>query len=663
MNDLILPDAGQWINALEAGQRARMTSDKQAAQTKFGQGLMTGDYQGAANAVAGVDPQLALGTLKYGQGMAGTQRAQATSAALARGDYAAAAQAAQGDPAAMKLIGDNVSETTDFIATHIQALKGKPLDQARQIYRDQIVPQWVARGHAAGPLLQWDPTPENIQAAEAEALGLKEALAQSKPMSVGGSLVDPRTGRAIYNAPVKLGDTDTLVQVGVDGAPAPPGLPPATPGPAPAPTAPTPGVDAGAPRGLRNNNPLNLQSTVGWDGMTGSDGKYAIFNSPDAGWNAADRNLQTYATKHGLNTVASVVNRWAPPSENDTAGYIAKVSARLGVDPAAPMNMSDPMVRRHMLEAMAEVENGQPVKFGQGGGGLAQPGPQAAPAADGPMTAPGVTVLARGQGKAAEEDTPLTPDAVELLAGKYLNNGTLPPMGAGKTGTRNRSAILNKATELAHGLGLTADDLVAGTASVHAAGKALDRTSQTIAANTGFEQTAIKNADLMLQLAPKGGGQSNIPVVNRWLQAGRKQVLGDPDVTGFDAALGAFSEEYAKVMTGSLGGTAATEGARHDAAERLGRYATQGQLAAGVAVMKQEMANRTNSLREVQSGLRDTIHAAGRGAAPGPDVPELAPAAGALPPQAAAQLQEGHNTTFANGQVWTKRAGQPVRVK
>ena len=35
----------------------------------------------------------------------------------------------------------------------------------------------------------------------------------------------------------------------------------------------------------------------------------------------------------------------------------------------------------------------------------------------------------------------------------------------------------------------------------------------------------------------------------------------------------------------------------------------------------------------------------------------------ALPPQAASQLKEGMQTTFANGQVWTKINGQPKRIK
>ncbi len=34
-----------------------------------------------------------------------------------------------------------------------------------------------------------------------------------------------------------------------------------------------------------------------------------------------------------------------------------------------------------------------------------------------------------------------------------------------------------------------------------------------------------------------------------------------------------------------------------------------------------------------------------------------------LPPQALSQLQEGHNTTFANGQIWTLKAGKPEQVK
>lgn len=53
-------------------------------------------------------------------------------------------------------------------------------------------------------------------------------------------------------------------------------------------------------------------------------------------------------------------------------------------------------------------------------------------------------------------------------------------------------------------------------------------------------------------------------------------------------------------------------------------------------------------------------------AAPQPQAqraPAQAPQAGGLPPQAAAALKEGVVTTFANGQKWTLRGGQPVQVQ
>lgn len=120
------------------------------------------------------------------------------------------------------------------------------------------------------------------------------------------------------------------------------------------------------PRGLRNNNPLNLEATVNWTGMQGNDGRFAVFPDLETGVAAADRNLQTYHQKHGLNTVEGIVNRWAPPTENDSRAYAMRVSQTLGVDPTAPLDMTDPSVRRALLDAMADVENGQSVDLGSG---------------------------------------------------------------------------------------------------------------------------------------------------------------------------------------------------------------------------------------------------------------------------------------------------------
>lgn len=126
--------------------------------------------------------------------------------------------------------------------------------------------------------------------------------------------------------------------------------------------APSPGAGNGAPRGLRNNNPLNLtksdftQSQPGFAG-TDSGGRYARFDSPEAGMAAAQRLLGSYIQR-GFDTPAKIIERWAPASENGataTANYIAYVSRRAGL---APDQALTPDKIPDVMAAMSEFENG-----------------------------------------------------------------------------------------------------------------------------------------------------------------------------------------------------------------------------------------------------------------------------------------------------------------
>lgn len=116
------------------------------------------------------------------------------------------------------------------------------------------------------------------------------------------------------------------------------------------------------PRGIRNNNWGNVtQLSHGqqWAGQTGVDsGGYVQFATPQDGIKATITNLQAYAQHHGLNTVAGIISRWAPPSHNDTAAYIAGVSRGLGVDPHQPLDMSNPQVLNGLAHGIFTVENG-----------------------------------------------------------------------------------------------------------------------------------------------------------------------------------------------------------------------------------------------------------------------------------------------------------------
>ncbi len=114
------------------------------------------------------------------------------------------------------------------------------------------------------------------------------------------------------------------------------------------------------PRGIRNNNPGNIEDgpfAKSMPGYAGGDGRFAIFNSPEAGAKAMDSLLSTYGNK-GINTAAGVINRWAPPGENNSTAYASTVAKQLGTDPNAPLNMSDPAIRQQLGAAITGYENG-----------------------------------------------------------------------------------------------------------------------------------------------------------------------------------------------------------------------------------------------------------------------------------------------------------------
>ena len=118
------------------------------------------------------------------------------------------------------------------------------------------------------------------------------------------------------------------------------------------------------PRGIRNNNPLNIRrSKDKWKGIRAvqSDAQFCQFESLEWGWRAAFWLLtRTYYHKYRLFTIRAIVQKWAPAIENDTKAYIANVSRLTGIDPDEPIGIpSDQPARWIALgTAMAIQENG-----------------------------------------------------------------------------------------------------------------------------------------------------------------------------------------------------------------------------------------------------------------------------------------------------------------
>jgi len=100
------------------------------------------------------------------------------------------------------------------------------------------------------------------------------------------------------------------------------------------------------PRGIRNNNPLNIRvSKDAWLGevpkFEKKDAVFEEFVSPLYGLRAAAKLLIKYFTVYHLETLTKIISRWAPPEENDTAAYIAAVSKDSGLHPDEHLTPDD----------------------------------------------------------------------------------------------------------------------------------------------------------------------------------------------------------------------------------------------------------------------------------------------------------------------------------
>jgi hypothetical protein len=115
-------------------------------------------------------------------------------------------------------------------------------------------------------------------------------------------------------------------------------------------------------RGIRNNNPGNIRrSSTKWQGLTliQPDPDFCTFIAPRWGIRAIARVMLTYSNQHGLHTIRGLVERWAPPSENNTAAYVAAVSGAAGLDPDAEIDVEQAAVMLALVKGIILHENGE----------------------------------------------------------------------------------------------------------------------------------------------------------------------------------------------------------------------------------------------------------------------------------------------------------------
>ena len=117
------------------------------------------------------------------------------------------------------------------------------------------------------------------------------------------------------------------------------------------------------PRGIRNNNPLNIRIGNKWKGETSenTDGVFEQFTRMEYGIRAAFILLRRYINRYHLNSVQKIVSRWAPRNENHTEKYIEHVCKRMAVFPTTKIAFEDKATMVSLVDAMAIYECGQSI--------------------------------------------------------------------------------------------------------------------------------------------------------------------------------------------------------------------------------------------------------------------------------------------------------------
>ncbi len=115
------------------------------------------------------------------------------------------------------------------------------------------------------------------------------------------------------------------------------------------------------PRGLRNLNPGNIRrSKTRYKGekSDSTDAAFKQFESLEWGYRAIFMLLHTYRVRGYGDTIAKMIARYAPPSENNTEAYISRLCQATDIPRDMPLDTLNPEQMIPIVCAISAVENG-----------------------------------------------------------------------------------------------------------------------------------------------------------------------------------------------------------------------------------------------------------------------------------------------------------------
>ena len=117
------------------------------------------------------------------------------------------------------------------------------------------------------------------------------------------------------------------------------------------------------PRGIRNNNPLNIRIGNVWLGEVRepNDPDFEQFISMFYGVRAGFVLMRRYIKHYKRTTIPAIISAWAPANENNTQRYIDNVAQLSGIPIDAQLDFNDEKRMVALVDAMIVQECGQHV--------------------------------------------------------------------------------------------------------------------------------------------------------------------------------------------------------------------------------------------------------------------------------------------------------------
>lgn len=200
----------------------------------------------------------------------------------------------------------------------------------------------------------------------------------------------------------------------------------------------------------------------------------------------------------------------------------------------------------------------------------------------------------------------LSPEDASLQADiAFKNGGKLPNFGMG--GMAARIQVAHALTQKLAAAGQGADALAVNGAAMKAGTEALGQLEKNQAVMGGFLKTLDNQLGLLSQYAGKIDN-TGIPVIQRWINAGKTEVAGDSDVNSLNAIINTVNTEYNRAMNTVTGGGALADAGVQRNQQNLTSAKSPEQIMGWISAVKQESENRKSGFADQDTAIKSQLY-------------------------------------------------------